>query len=254
MEQIALLPGERLDEVNYRIRLIQKAAGLAFGTDALLLAAYTRGKRTDVAVELGGGSGIVSLLCLAKDKFARVDCVEIQPTYAELINRNITLNGMQERMIAHCQDVRDFAQETARREMADVVFANPPYMHTGGAANQAAEKNIARHEIHGKIADFCLAASRLLRYGGRFFCVYRTDRMIDLLTALRENKLEPKRLTFVHATKKAEPSMLLVEAVSGGKPGIRVTRPLILYRDGKNCYTSDMETVMNEGYLPQTKE
>ncbi len=253
MENIILLPGERLDEVNYRIRLIQKTAGLTFGTDALLLAAYTRGKRNEIAIELGGGSGIVSLLCLAKDKFSHIDCVEIQPTYAELIQRNIILNRMDSQMTAHCADIRDFATGF-RKGMADVVMANPPYMHTGGAPNRAEEKNIARHEIHGGISDFCSAASKLLRYGGRFFCVYRTDRMIDLLTALREHKLEPKRLTFVHATAQAEPSMLLLEAVSGGKAGLRITRPLILYRDSEKQYTDDLQTVMDEGFIPQSKE
>lgn len=253
MENITLLPGERLDEVNYRIRLIQKTAGLTFGTDALLLAAYTRGKKTEKAVELGGGSGIISLLCLAKDKFAHIDCVEIQPTYADMIGRNILLNDMQAQMTVHCADIRNFTTN-ARTGMADVVMANPPYMHNGGAANRAEEKNIARHEIHGGIYDFCNAAAKLLRYGGRFFCVYRTDRMIDLLTALRENKLEPKRITFVHATEKSEPSMLLLEAVSGGKAGVRITRPLILYRNSENHYTDDMQTVMNNGHVPQSKE
>lgn len=254
METITLEEDERLDEVNYRVRLIQKTKGLSFGTDALLLAAYMQGKSKAKALEIGGGSGIISLLCLAREKFAQVDCVEIQPAYAKLIQKNIALNHMEERMHAHCADIRDYAADTARRGTIDIVYTNPPYMHTGGAANKHDEKNIARHEIYGSIGEFCHAAQLLLRYGGKFYCVYRPDRMIDLLCAMRENKLEPKRMTLVHATKNATPSMLLVEAIYGGKSGLRLTRPLILYRDNEQNYTEDMEIVMNGGVLPQAEE
>lgn len=254
MEAISIGSDELLDEVNYRIRLIQKTNGLRFGTDALLLAAYIRGKDGARAVELGGGSGIISLLCLAKEKFSSVDCVEIQPPYAELISRNAALNGFSERLSSVCQDVRDFAQRGEERQTADIVFSNPPYMHTGGAANESEEKNIARHEIHGTIADFCAAAARVLRFGGHFWCVYRTDRLIDLLTAMRAVKIEPKRMTFVHATESAPPSMVLVDGIAGGKSGLRVTRPLILYKNATKEYTPDMECVMENGFLPQSKE
>ena len=128
---------------------------------------------------------------------------------------------------------------------------------TSGAPNPVEEKNIARHEVLGGIHDFCAAAARLLRYGGHFYCVYRCDRMADLFAALRESRLEPKRLTFVHANVSAPPSMLLIDAVMGGKDGLKTTRPLIINEkntaDGE-IYTSDMQQVMEFGVLPQTLE
>ena len=258
MEDCMLYPGERLDEVNFRIRLIQKTQGLNFGTDALLLAAYIKSASHAHAVELGGGSGIISLLCLAREKFSRVDCVEVQPAYAELIGRNITLNRFDDRMRAICSDVRDLAQDGIEQGKADIVFSNPPYMKsTDGAPNRFEEKNIARHEVMGDIGDFCAAAARLLRYGGHFYCVYRTDRMADLFAALRENRLEVKRMTLVHADASAPPSMLLLDAVACGRSGMRVTRPLILYRKNEaddRIYTEDMEQVMENGVLPQATE
>lgn len=258
MSELDLLPGEQLDEVNFQIRLIQKADGLHFGTDALLLASYIKQTPAATAVEFGGGSGIISLLCLSRKKVARVACVEVQEAYASLIGRNAALNGFSEAMRAVCCDVRQFAVRGEEQGKADVVFTNPPYMKsTAGAPNGAEEKNIARHEVLGDIFDFCAAAARLLRFGGRFYCVYRPDRMADLLYALRANKLEPKRLTLVHADAQTEPSMLLVEAVSGGKCGLCVTRPLLVYQqqaEGKRVYTADMVSVMENGVLPQATE
>lgn len=253
-----LQPGERLDEVNFRLRLMQKTSGLLFGTDALLLASYIKPSPRACAAELGGGSGIVSLLCLAREKVKHVTCIEVQPSYADLIERNTLLNRFGDRMTVKCCDVRDVAQQGEERGQYDIVFSNPPYMKTtAGAPNKQTEKNIARHEIMGDIDDFCAAAARLLRYGGCFYCVYRCDRMADLFSALQKNKLEPKRLTMVHANAKSAPSMFLLCATYGGKPGLHVTRPLLLYQAEVAAdaqYTEDMQQVMACGSMPQAIE
>ena len=69
---------ERIDTVNDDIRLIQKKNGLTFGTDALLLASYIQEKSDSAAMELGGGSGIISLLVLTRKKAGSVTIAEIQ--------------------------------------------------------------------------------------------------------------------------------------------------------------------------------
>ncbi len=227
---ITLYPDEQLDTVNGSIRLIRKKAGLTFGTDAFLLAAYIRPMPYAHAVELGGGTGIVSLLVAARNKAQTVLAVELQPAFAELITRNAALNGLAPRVQSLCADVRELTASQTGGEV-DLVFANPPYMRVdSGKPNQREEKYIARHEVAGKISDFCNAASRVLRYGGRFVTVWRPDRLSELLAALHDAHLEPKRMTFVHADADAEPCMVLTESVKGGAPSLRVSPPLLLYR------------------------
>ena len=79
-----LKENERLDEVNDRLSLIQNTEGLTFGTDALLLAAYI-GRGYKSGIELGGGTGIISMLLATRGKIEKISCVEIQEEYAELI-------------------------------------------------------------------------------------------------------------------------------------------------------------------------
>ncbi|MBR2344116.1 MAG: methyltransferase [Clostridia bacterium] len=243
-----LFENERCDEVNDRLRLIQRTDGLTFGTDALLLAAYIGGGYKS-AVELGGGTGIVSMLAATREKAARVLCAEVQPEFAELIRRNIELNSLRDKITVHEGDIRDLTPE---RE-AELVFSNPPYMKTDtGRANLSGAKNIARHEVFGSIADFTTAAARLVKYGGDAVFVYRTDRACDLIYEMRRARLEPKRLTLVYADAKSEPSMLLVEGRRGGGVGLKLTRPLIIYTDPTHtAYGMDMEYIMNTGYFPK---
>ena len=226
-----LLEGERLDEVNEHITLIQKSDGLTFGTDAYLLAAFIRPRGRARAVELGAGTGIISLLLASRKKFADCVAVELQTEFATLTERNVALNHLSSVISVENLDVRALSPARLGYE-ADIVFTNPPYMKTSsGKANQSSMKNIARHETAGDIGDFCRTASRLLKHGGYFYCVYRPDRLSDLFRALSESSLEPKRMTFVAADNETPPSMVLLECIKGGASGLNVTPPLILYRE-----------------------
>ncbi len=229
MQNDFIFDDERIDVVNEHLSLIQKKDGLTFGTDAFLLAAYMKPQRSARAVELGSGTGIISLLCAAREKFAKIDAFEIQKEFAELTNRNIEMNSLGERVVCRCADVRDITARDTGAEV-DVVFSNPPYMRTdSGKRNDADIKYIARHEVCGNIGDFCAAAKRLLKHGGKFYCVWRPDRLTELFAALKENSLEAKTLTFVHADENSAPSMILLCAKKGAAPSLNISAPLILH-------------------------
>ena len=242
-----LYENERIDYVNDSLSLIQKTDGLTFGTDALLLAGFVSGKYS-AAIELGGGSGIISMLLLTRDKVKKCTVLEVQPEYADLINRNAELNGLSDRLRGIGIDIRDYIPE----KESELVFTNPPYMKsTSGRGNTLSAKNIARHEICGGISDFMKVGARMLKFGGILAAVYRPDRLTDIICAMRENNLEPKRLTLVYADTESEPSMVLIEAKKGGKSGMLLTPPLIIYEDKTHKkYSPDMEYIMENGSFP----
>ncbi|MBQ3016571.1 MAG: methyltransferase [Clostridia bacterium] len=242
-----IFDGERIDEVNDKIKLIQKSDGLTFGTDALLLAGYIGG-RAKLGLELGAGSGIISFLLLTREKLASATALEVQKSYAELTRRNAELNSLSSRVDILNIDLRDFKSG----EVYDIVYTNPPYMTvTGGAENAVTAKNLARHEVMGNIEDFCKCAASSLKYGGKFAVVYRPDRLTALLAAMGKYKLEAKRITFVHADTDSESSMVLIEAKRGGKCDAKLTAPLIIYKDALHKeYTPDMDYIMEHGSFP----
>ena len=238
---------ERCDFVNDNLKLIQKTDGLTFGTDALLLAGYINGKYKR-GCEIGSGCGIISLLLITREKIGSCVALEVQEEYAILTKRNAELNSLQEKLQTIHTDVRDYKPEGE----FDIVYSNPPYMKTdSGKKNALDKKNIARHEVCGDITDFCKSARKMLKFGGCFAAVYRPDRLIDLLSAMRNNNIEPKRITFVHADTKSEPSIALVEGKAGGKCGLLVTKPLIIYEDRTHKgYSEDMKYIMENGSFP----
>lgn len=238
---------ERYDYVNDNLKLIQETEGLTFGTDALLLAGYICGKYK-IGCEFGGGSGIISLLLLSREKLGKAISLEVQSDYAELVSKNALLNGLNDKLISVCTDVREYESDYE----FEIIYSNPPYMKAdSGKSNASSKKAIARHEIKGDINDFCRSASRMLKFGGTFAAVYRPDRMCDLIFAMRSYNIEPKRMTLVYADDKSEPSMLLIEGKKGGKCGLLATRPLIIYSDYEHSkYSDDMNYIMENGVFP----
>lgn len=238
---------EKVDFVNDALSLIQESGGLKFGTDALLLAGYVDGKYK-LGAELGSGTGIITMLLLTREKLSSALCLEVQEEYARLTEKNAELNGLTDRMTTVCADIREYRKDA----VYDLVYTNPPYMKaTSGKAASLDKKNIARHEVRGDISDFLLSAKGLLKYGGAFYAVYRPDRLTDLIAAMRDKEIEPKRMTFVHANTEKEPSMVLVEGKRGGKSGLILTPPLIIYKNMENReYSDDMNFIMENGVFP----
>lgn len=237
---------EILTPINDGLVLIEKKDGLTFGTDALLLAAFVRRQSRFTAADFGSGTGVISLLCAARNKFAHIHAIEIQPQYAALIGRNAAQNGLTDRITPHCADVRDW-----NGGQLDAVFSNPPYMVKSGLAAKNEGRQIARHEMHGTLADFCAAAGRVLRYGGLFYTVCRPDRTADLFCAMRQYGLEPKRTVWVYRDPDHAPALILTEAKKGARAALRVERPLFLYRDGQ--VSADYRYILENGDFAEWK-
>ncbi len=235
---------ERLDEINEDLSLIQLKSGLTFGTDSYLLAAFSRAQKKGTCVELGGGTGVVSLLAASRKKYKKIYCAEIQPYFAELIGRNTALNSLTDTVEPLCTDIREIHPSHIGGE-ACAVISNPPYMQSdSGKGCDSDEMNIARRELNGTIADFASAAARLLKFGGYFTAVYRPERFAELIFAMKQHTLEPKRAIFIHPSVADKPCLVLVEAKKGGAAGLDFSRPLIIYEDKKTGkYTPDMQKI-----------
>ncbi len=237
-------------EINESLSLLQNDGSLAYGTDAYLLYAYIRRQSKERACELGAGSGVISLLLTAKQKFSHVTAIEIQEKIADLARRNVENNGFSEKIDVICRDVRELPSDM--NGAFGAVFSNPPYMSVEcGKMNVNEEDGISRHEVCGGIRDFARSASRLLKYGGLFYAVYRPDRLAEMLSACKDAKLEPKRMTLVYPTVSHAPCLVLLEAKKNGAEGMMVTKPLIIYKP--NCpqtneyYTDDMNYIYQNG-------
>ncbi len=238
------------ERINEDLTIHQNEGSLAYGTDAYLLSAYIRKQTKEKACEFGAGSGVISLLCLSRGKFSHITAVEIQETIASLAKRNTEENGFADKMDVICRDLRDLPHDM--NESFGAVFSNPPYMtNKSGKLNENEADSMSRHEVNGTIREFTKTAAKLLKFGGLFYCVYRPDRLAELIFACKLHGLEPKRLTLVYPTADMPPCLMLLEAKKGAAEGMKTTKPLIIYKDGlsktNENYTDDMKYIYQNG-------
>ena len=142
--------------VNADLCLQEANEGFSFGTDALLLSAFVRARCRGTAIELGSGSGVISLLLQKREAFARIFAVDVQAEYAAqdgLVAQNAAQNGMAEKISPLLCDVRDLTTAHTDGEV-DCVFSNPPYYTTvQGRPSAHAVRDTARHTTAGDIAQ-----------------------------------------------------------------------------------------------------
>jgi tRNA1Val (adenine37-N6)-methyltransferase len=217
-----------------RLKILQKKQGYRFSIDALLLAHFAEPGPEDRTIDLGTGCGIVPLILLFRKKTKRITGVEIQPSLADLARRNAALNRSSSRFQVWEDDLRKLDQRV-KRESFDLVLTNPPYRKIGlGRVNPDSEKAVARHEIKATLDDVLLAAHYLLKDKGRLAMIYSASRAADLMRALNQYRLEPKRIQFVHSHEKDEARLVLVEALKEGHAQVKILPPFFLYDSARN--------------------
>lgn len=197
-------------------------------TDAILLADFAALPKRAEVCDLCAGAGAVGLLLLAREPDCRVTAVELLPEACALTRENITRNRLEERMTLVEGDLREIGTLLPGRRF-DCVVCNPPYYPVGsGKAAENEALAAARTERNCTLADVCQTAARLLKTGGAFHLVHRPERLTDVLCALRACRLEPKLLRLVRHDAEKAPALILLRAVSGGKPGLSVEPDLLL--------------------------
>jgi len=226
-----------------KVKLFQDRRGYRFSLDPLLLAHFITCRRGENIADLGTGNGVIALTLAYLDSSLSITGVEIQPSMVDRAKRNVRMNGFQKRITIARADVRNI-QETLRPESFAAVICNPPYRQTtSGRTSPNVERKIARHEIAAGLADFLRAAAYLLPIKGRIAMVYPALRIVDLLQSMRNMNLEPKRLRMVHSFANTKASLVLVEAVKGGRSGSETLSPLVVYRESKQ-YTTEVEAML----------
>lgn len=196
-----------------------------FGTDAFLLAAFSRYQVRDVACDLGTGCGIIPLVMERHMPPRQIYGLDIQPEAIRLLEQTVAENRLTN-LTPVLGDLRTLWPD-APLEQCTLVTCNPPYKAQGAGMESAGDAaRIARHELLCDISDVCGSAARLLRFGGRLCLCNRPERLCDVLCAMRSAGIEPKRLRFVAKHPDTAPWLFLVEGKKGAKPFLQVESTL----------------------------
>lgn len=215
-----------------------------FGTDAFLLADFSQYRQKDKVCDLGTGCGIIPLIMQKKMPPQIIYAVDIQENAVAQLKLGIEKSGVSG-IVPICADMREL-WENAPLGQLDLVICNPPYKAVNaGIESVITSQKIARHEIMCNIDDVCRCSSKLLKFGGRLCVCNRPERLADVICAMRNNGIEPKRIRFVSKNPESSPWLFLIEGKKGSKPFMKIEQQLYI-RSG-NGFTDELKKIYEIG-------
>lgn len=232
------------DFASKNLKILQDKESFCFGIDAVILSSFVKIRRLEKTVDLGTGTGIIPLLLASSYADNSFTGLEIQEDAVNLARKSVSLNGLDGRVEIVHGDLKN-APEVFGKNTFDVVTANPPYIReTHGKCSDSDKVAFARREILCTLSDVVKSAAALLKADGRFYMIHRPERLAEIIVEFSKNRMEAKRLRFVHPKAGAAPTMLLIEGRKNAKPGLLVEKPLVVYNaDGK--YTDEVLSIYN---------
>ena len=218
-----------------------------FGTDGVLLADFAAPKKKDKAVEFGTGCGIISLIWCRNGKPQHIDALELQEDAVELVKMAIEENNLHDHFRVLQGDLKQ-VETYLNKGYYDLAVMNPPYKKAeDGVVTPVAGLAIARHEIMCDLHDICHAAATVLNTGGRFCMCHRPSRLSEVLCAMHESGIEPKRLRLVQQRFDRASNLFLIEGKKGAGEGMVIEPPLIL-EDAQGSPTAEVVSIYGEYY------
>lgn len=230
------------------LKIIQRPDAFNFSLDSTLLADFvTIQKRDRNIIDLGCGNGYIPIFLTLRTSDAKIIGVELQKDIYDLAIRSVKMNQLENQVMIINANIKDIYKNLGI-SCFDVITCNPPYFKYQKTSNLNRNDylTIARHEVEITLDEVLKTASILLKEGGNFAMVHRTDRLIDVLEAYRKYGIEPKRLRFVYPKKSnLESLIILIEGKkSKNTGGLKVLPPLYIY-DEKNQYTEEVLKIFN---------
>jgi len=223
------------------MKIIQRTDQFCFSVDSVLLAHYPVIKPKDRIIDLGTGTGVISLLASALGG-QDITAIEVNPVMADLARRNVMGNDKEKIIHVLEADYRE-ARKYFPSGYFSLIFVNPPYREVGsGRMSENHGIASASYELNATLDEVFKTAQYLLKYGGRMAMVHRADRLADLISLGRKYGMEPKRMRLIYARKGHNAVRVLLEWKYGGHAELSVEPPLLLHnKDGS--YTDEVMAI-----------
>ena len=242
--EIEIKENERIDDLDINnLKIIQNKDGFCFGVDSVILSDFAKEiKEGSKVLDLGTGTGIISLLLTAKTKLKKIYGIEVQEEVAEMAKRSVVLNNLEDKFEVIHLDIKNL-NNVFKKNTFDAIVSNPPYKkENSGIINLEEKKNISRNETTANLEDFIKVSKDMLKEKGELYFVHRPDRIVDILSLMRKYRIEPKKIRLVFGNEEKEPKMVLVKGIKGANEFLKFGPNLYIYNK-KGEYSDEINRI-----------
>ena len=241
-----LKPNEVLNDLlGYQgMKIIQRPDMFNFSLDSTLLADFVViTKNINTIIDLGTGFAPVPLF-LSQKTNAQIIGVEVQEAVADLAQRNVALNHLENQITVLHEDIKNLKKHF-RPNSVDLITCNPPFFKykQDSHLNLSDYKTIARHEKLIDLATILKMSRYLLSHKAHLYLVHRPERLSEIIALLKEQGFAIKRLRFVYPKINQPAINVLIDASNQGSEGMTILPPLIVHNE--KGYTEEVLRIFN---------
>lgn len=213
------------------------------GTDAVLLACCIPSDQTGELLDIGSGSGLISLILAQNNPEALITAVEVdKAAFLQSISNYRNSNWSNKIKPVH-SSIQDFTK--SMQQAFDGIVCNPPFFKSN--ADLSGSRKTARHDEHLSFHDLILSVAKLLSTNGEFFCIIPYDRVEELkqLALKYDLFLDSEIAIKGKASLRAKRSIL---TFSKTKVDIIKRKEIIIYNED-NSHTNVYKEITKDFYL-----
>ncbi len=247
MIKIKLNKDERIDDLELNnLKIIQNKNYFCFGMDSVILSDFAKNiKSNSTVLDLGTGTGIISILLSAKINAKKIYGIELQEEVAKMAYKSVKLNKLENKIEIINDNIKNL-EKYFKKNSIDAIVTNPPYKKQNtGLKNENKIKLISKYELEACLEDFIKISSILLKDKGEFYIIHRPDRIVDITEILRKYKLEPKLIKLVYPKINKSPNLILIKSVKNANKFLKFEEPLVVYNNN-DTYTKKILKIYNK--------
>lgn len=221
-------------------------------TDALLLGAWTKLPATGAILDIGTGSGILSLMLAQRCQQQAdliIDAIELDATAAEVAAFNFRQSAWSAQLRLIKGDILTYpasADHPSDRRY-NLIVSNPPFFNDSLKAADP-QRNLARHTDSLSFADLLEVAARLLTPEGMFSVVLPTKGAEQMITLAQRSGWTLKHQLWVQSKAERPPLRCLFTIIRGEQQSEPTPEQLLIHAPNGQ-YSADYRSLLRDFYL-----
>jgi tRNA1Val (adenine37-N6)-methyltransferase len=189
-----------------QFEVLQSRSAMRVGTDAVLFGAWVKVRDCKHVLDVGAGTGVISLICAQRCSMARIEAIEIDEESAEEAAENFMHSPWHDRLKIYHGDFLKIATS----EKFDLIISNPPYFTDSlRAANPG--RSAARHDDYLPSDAFMRHAKRMLTAEGVIALIFPKNQLERWMVDAESEGLLPRRICHVFTLAQKDASRVMIE-------------------------------------------
>ena len=225
----------------------QDKTAMKVGTDGVLLGAWCSvDKYPDSILDIGSGTGVISLMIAQRSDAMTIDAIEVEENAYEQTVANFEESDWGDRLYCYNATFLEFADEIEEEgETYDLIVSNPPF-YTDEYESEDASRNKARFTSSLSFEELVVGVSKILSENGIFSIVLPFKEEVEFISLAKENSLFLNKVCRVKGNPTSETKRSLME-FSFNQTEIKIDSLTIELERHK--YTEDYINLTRDFYL-----